>query len=158
MIKRFPVAAAFALIAFGTAVDTASASTAMELKTSRVEVPGTREVESGEYRKGITMLETALERAKLTADKAPVLVNLCVAHAAMGELERAAGYCEAAVDNGVDKAIAFNNRAVVKQLQGDLEASIEDLEKASLVSPGNRVVQRNLDRALSSRASLVSQS
>lgn len=147
MFKKFPAVALATIISLGLGSQAATASTAMELKTANQEVPGTRDIESGNFEAGIVKLERALNRAGHALDRAPVLVNLCVAYAATSEFDRASEYCDAAVANGVDLALAYNNRAVLNFMRGDKQAAVADLEKASLLKPGTKVVQRNLDRA-----------
>lgn len=146
MIRKFPIAALLALFALGS-TSAAFAGSAMELTTADKDIRGKRDVETGNYREGIIKLELALTRTNLATEKAPILVNLCVAYTATRELARAAEYCDAAVDNGVDLATAYNNRAVLNMIRGDVEASVADLEKAQLVRPYKQVVKRNLERA-----------
>lgn len=127
-------------------VTPALAEDALELKTADREILGTRDVEAGHFTAGIAKLERALQHANHSYDRAPALVNLCVAHAAIGELEKASQYCNDAVATGVDVALAYNNRAVVNCLQGNLESCAGDLNKAGTLQPRNPVVQRNIER------------
>lgn len=124
----------------------ALADNALELKTADREILGTRDVEAGHFTAGIAKLERALQHANHHYDRAPALVNLCVAHAAIGELEKASQYCDEAIETGVDTALAYNNRAVVNCLRGDLDSCAEDLSKAGNLQPRNPVVQRNVAR------------
>lgn len=148
MFKRFPVAALMTIFALGLGSHTAAASTAMEFATAKQEVPGTRDIEAGNFDAGIAKLERALSRANHALDRAPALVNLCVALAVTNQLDRAAEYCDAAIANGVSLELAYNNRAVLNLMRGDSQAAIADLEKAALLKPGAKIVQRNLDRAV----------
>lgn len=146
MFKRFPIALV-TVIALGLGSQTATASTALELQTAKQEVPGTRDVEAGNFSAGIVKLERAVSRANHALDRAPALVNLCVALTASENFERATDVCNAAVDNGVSLDLAYNNRAVLRFMQGDEQGALADLEKAALLKPGAKVVKRNLDRA-----------
>lgn len=147
MFRKAPAAALMTFIALGLGGHPATASTAIELKTADREIPGTREIEAGNYAAGIAKLERALNRPNHSVGRAPALINLCVAFVATQQLERAARYCDAAVANGISLELAYNNRAVLKLVRGDLQAAVADLEKAALLKPGTNVVQRNLDRA-----------
>lgn len=146
MFKRFP-AAIVTVIALGLGSHAAIASTALELQTARQEVPGTREIEAGKFDAGIAKLERVASRANHALGRAPALVNLCVALTASEQFDRAMEACDAAVANGVSLELAYNNRAVLKFMQGDEQGAIADLEKASLLNPHTKVVKRNLDRA-----------
>ena len=139
-------------IGFGTS---AVAADPMELKTSDRAVLGAAEVAAGDYVGGISKSERALRHANHNLVKAPALINLCVAHAATGSLDRADEYCSAAVETGVDTALAYNNRAVVHYLRGDIESCIADLERAAELQAGSRVIKRNLTRARSKQAMTV---
>lgn len=125
---------------------TVTASEMLELTTAQREVLGTREVESGDFALGIAKLERALGHANNKFSRSPALVNLCVAHAAAGDLERASDYCNAALETGVDAALAYNNRAVVNYMRGDMTACLQDLERAAELKRSHRVIQRNLER------------
>ncbi|MEE4203222.1 MAG: hypothetical protein V2I45_06305 [Halieaceae bacterium] len=127
------------------------ASDAMELKTADREVLGTRDIEAGHFSQGIVKLERALQHANHSFGRAPALINLCVAHAALGELDKADRYCNEAVETGIDAGLAYNNRAVVNCLRGRLDACVGDLEKAGQIQPRNPVVQRNIQRLRSKK-------
>lgn len=136
-----------ALLAAGFSFATSTlAGDAMELKTADQEVLGTRDIEAGRYTQGIAKLERALQHANHTFGRSPVLINLCVAHAALGDLDTATRYCDEAVETGVDAGLAYNNRAVVNCLRGEFNACANDLEKAGTIKPRHRVILRNIER------------
>lgn len=147
MFKRIYAVALLAFIASGFGSAVAVADDALELKTADQEVNGTRDIEAGNYDVGIGKLERELQRTNHAIAQAPVLINLCVAYAAIDALEQASDYCTTAIENGSQLPLAYNNRAVVNVMNGDTSAGVADLEQAALLRPGKGIVQRNLVRA-----------
>ena len=139
---------AMVLLIAGLSFSTTSlAGDRMELTIAPQEIPGTSEIESGNFTRAIPKLNGALNHANNNLSRSPALVNLCAAHTASGDLEQADDYCAAAIDTGVNVARAYNNKAVINCLQGNVEVCVEDLERAASLRNGNRVIQRNLARA-----------
>ncbi len=120
-------------------------SDALEMRMSDQDVWGVRELESGNIDTGIERLERRLELYSANRRrKAPILIDLCVAYTLKRSFENAANYCNAAVENGRDRGLAYNNRGVFHYLNGDVHASNEDLERATLLH--FLIAKRNLAR------------
>lgn len=132
----------------------AQASEPFEIVPHEMDVYGVRFIESGEYEKSIERLKTRLGGPKQPQSiKAPVLIDLCVAHTMLRQFEEANQYCSEAVDMGWYRGLALNNRGVMKIAQGDYEAAIVDFQAATEASGAKAVSHRNLDRARQSLAS-----
>ncbi len=129
-------------------------SDALEIRTSDQEVWGTREVESGDYAKGIEKLKTRLNPSGVSNFQAPILINLCVAYTATHDYENATRFCNRAIDNGSNLGLAYNNRGVLHYLTGNVDASIADFEKAGELVLRYGIAKRNLARVESQSVAL----
>ncbi len=129
-------------------------SDALEIRTADVEVWGTREVESGDYHKGIEKLKTRLNPSGVSNFQAPILINLCVAYTATHDYENATRFCNRAIDNGYNLGLAYNNRGVLHYLTGNVDASIADFEKAGELARRYGIAKRNLARVQLGRVAL----
>ncbi len=116
----------------------------LSVKTSIKEVNGVREIENGNFAKGIRKSEAALNRASTSTLRKPLLDNLCAANLAIGDLSSAEKYCNEAVKTGPESAISYNNRAVFFYAKGDLKSSFEDLELAEKLGSIRVTVSNNL--------------
>ncbi len=129
-------------------------SDTLEIRTADKEVWGTREVESGDYVKGIEKLKTRLNPSGVSHFQGPILINLCVAYTATHDFENATRYCNRAVDNGYKRGLAYNNRGVLHYLTGNVDASIADFEKARELVLRYGIAKRNLARVESQSVAL----
>ncbi len=119
------IVAAFLL----TALPTVSIADDWELHTTSDAVPGTREVESGKIAKAIRISEMHLSHAS-PANKVAVLTNLCIGYILSKNFDQAEAYCDLAVSRANEKTVSYNNRGVLKALQGDYSAAMQDFESA----------------------------
>lgn len=101
-----------------------------ELRTSLDAVPGTIEIESGEIDKAIRISKIRLAHVS-QQQKVAVLANLCIAYILNKDFDQAEDYCGKAVKQQNDRAVSYNNRGVLKALQGDLDGAVEDFTNAS---------------------------
>lgn len=118
-------------------------SAQLRLKTSVTEVNGVREIETGNYEKGIRKSIASLKKSKAPALRKPLLDNLCVAHIAMNELQQAQQYCDMAVITGKPSALSYNNRAVMNYVAGNTQASVEDIDAASDLGNYKSMIKHN---------------
>jgi len=134
-----------------------AAAESWQLQTAVEEVPGTRDIEAGQVDKGIRVLQWYLKAAPVR-QKGVVLTNLCMAYILKREYEKAAGYCDHAVARDRPPKVAYNNRGVLRALQGDYTGALNDFRKAGclrdcpakLTIPGSlpmMVARQNLSRA-----------
>ena len=119
----------------------------LKLKTSVQDVNGVREIESGDYEKGIRKTLAALNLSSVTSLRAPLLNNLCVAHIASGNMTTAKQSCDDAVSAAHGSAIAYNNRAVLNCLTSQPQACKADLERAKQLNARNPLIEHNLEAA-----------
>ncbi len=131
-----------------------------ELRTVSEEVPGTREIESGNPEKAIRISKA---RWSVTAPalKVAVLTNLCIGHILIKDFDQAEQYCDQAAARSIQRAVTHNNRGVLKAIQGDYSAALQDFTIAANVGcfyecdarmrvPQDRprpVARRNLEKA-----------
>lgn len=141
------IAATCCTLTMGSALATGStpvANDSFRLKTSIEDVNGVREIESGNYAKGVKRTQAALAKTTVSARRSPLHNNLCVAYVAMGDLSAAKQHCEAAVETSNESVVALNNRAVMHCLTENHPACIADLTKAQQKSKQQSLVQQNL--------------
>jgi Flp pilus assembly protein TadD len=113
-----------------------------------VNIHGMREVEAGDYQKGIEKLESLLARKRLlNSTKVRVLSGLCVAYTKIGDFEAASQNCDQAIATGWSDGLAYNNRGVLNVAKGDYVEAIGDFHKATQKRGARRVGAQNLDRA-----------
>jgi len=101
-----------------------------ELRSAPEMVPGTREIESGKIDVAIGKSEVHLPHVA-QQKKVAVLTNLCIAYILKNDFDRADDYCDEAVERPNEKAVSYNNRGVLNALRGDLEAAMQDFDKAA---------------------------
>ena len=121
--KLAPVIVAVCLIA---ASGTACAER-WEVTTLREEVPGTREIEAGQYEKAILdsnrFYYRASSRFAPEYQMAAVLTNLCIAHIALHDYEQSSVYCKRAASEPANRSVTLNNLGVLFGLRGDIESA-----------------------------------
>ena len=125
-----------------------------ELQTSSKAVPGTRQIEAGNPEKAIRIAELYLPTFR---PKSAALTNLCVGHLLLRDFDKAEQYCNEALARPGERAVAYNNRGVLRALQGDYAAALRDFSIAAgdkecdapLHVPKDLrpVAQRNVERA-----------
>ena len=124
----FTAAIATALVA--VALPSISHAEGWELRTVQKEVPGTREIESGNPQKAIRISKVHLS-VTAPAQQVAVLTNLCIGHILIRDFEQAEQYCDQASARSNQKTVSYNNRGVLKALQGDYMAAQKDFAIAA---------------------------
>ena len=154
-----PIAAIAASLVV-VALPSMSHAESWELRTVADEVQGTREIESGNPEKAIRISKARFFVTK-PALKVAVLTNLCIGHILIRDFDQAEQYCDQAVARSIERAVTYNNRGVLKALQGDYAAALQDFSiaanagcfngcVASKRGPQNRprpTARRNLEKA-----------
>ena len=139
MMIRILAFAQFVLLFLATA---AHAQQGGQLELILTTAPGVSEIEAGQIDAGIQRLERSRNLSNL---KAPVSINLCAAYILKRDFEQAEASCNHAVRSnprvgnswfGSDSAAAYNNRGVLRALQGDFEDAISDFRHARRVRDG----------------------
>lgn len=145
MMKKTAFATLCVTAAFNASASQSNSLANLQLKTSVQEVNGVREIEQGEYQRGIAKSQAALEKTTVPGLRAPILNNICVAQIALGETNQAKATCDAAVAAGGKNALAFNNRAILNYIQNDKKACVEDMQRAQALGRYNRIIQKNAE-------------
>lgn len=117
------------LVAAGIAIPSMSLAESWELQTVNEEVPGTREIESGDAVNGIRISEKVLNRVR-PSEEVAVLNNLCIGYIMTEEFEKAEQFCQFAVETERETVVSRNNRGVLKAIVGQYSDAIEDFERA----------------------------
>ena len=165
--NRTLVTTAFLGILMAGSLPSIAVADGWELRTSVDEVPGTRQLEKGELDKAERISEWAVESVSIR-DKGKVLNNLCIIHTLKRDYEEAGPYCEEAVKRGGGN-VAYNNRGVLRSLQGDLQGAMDDFQVAAKLACGDgcdpndadgrdtptHVALRNLGRAQTKYAAII---
>ena len=101
-----------------------------ELRTTAEEVPGTREIESGDIEKAIRISKVQLSHVS-PQFKVAVLTNLCIGYILNKSFDQARNFCNQAVERPNEKTVSHNNRGVLNALQDDFEAATQDFDSAA---------------------------
>lgn len=115
---------------FIMAIAAAAQAESWELRTASHEVPGTREIESGNPEKAIRISMVNLSVIP-ESQKVALLTNLCIGYISIGDFEQAESFCEQAASKPKQRAITYNNRGVLRALQGDYKTAMHDFAMAA---------------------------
>ena len=137
---RHPLISSITLLLL--AIATSSWAGPYEVWAGSPKVPGTDELESGQVNEAIEKLEAQLGTHEPDW-KGSVLTTLCAAYIVKGELELATSTCEEAVE--YDRRAAYNNRGVLRAIQGDVDGAERDFAKAA------RIPTISVERVLSGK-------
>jgi Flp pilus assembly protein TadD len=119
-----------------------------ELKTHSMDVRGVRDIENGDYERGIARLQSQLgPRPRVPSVEVPILIDLCAGYVMANELEKATRVCDRAANSKWYTGLAYNNRGVLNIAKGRYETAIRDFEMALQTGGPRTVVERNLTRA-----------
>jgi Tfp pilus assembly protein PilF len=113
-----------------TAIPAFANAEGWELRTTERAVPGTSEIESGNADKAIRISRVRLPHAS-PQEEVAYLTNLCIGYIMKKDFETAESYCDEAVNSSTEKSVSFNNRGVLKALQGDYIGAMEDFSNAA---------------------------
>lgn len=154
------VAAIAMLVAFSTSV---LAGDRYELRAHDADVYGKYALLDGRIDVSIERLEKRLAGARAHSHRAPLLINLCAAYTMKRDFAMAEERCNAAIDNGWNVKMAYNNRGIMHVARGDYLAAVDDFEAAAgrrehglyakhLVQAKNHIEQADGDTRLASVA------
>ncbi len=123
------------------------ASDPIEIMMHNNDVYGARDIESGDYAKGVRRLLTRLgDTHRANSTRTPVVINLCAGYTMLEDFETAMQYCDAAVASGWSTGLALNNRGALHARKGDYENAILDFQAAIDAWGADRMARRNLNR------------
>ncbi len=117
---------AVAMTGLGTSAET------FELRMAHEAVPGARDIERGNVEQGIRRLEHAHKRSRAVA-RGAIATDLCAAFIMQREWQPAEVWCDRAVHESSHNAdgAAHNNRGVLRTIQGEYGAAVEDFTQAA---------------------------
>ena len=101
---------------------------------------GAEMIRAGQYDDGIRLTAMGLQRQASTHDRAAGLSNLCAAHAAKGEVDRAIEYCTQSIEILPYSWRPYSNRAYAYLLKGSLAEASADLALAAERNPDGRQI------------------
>jgi tetratricopeptide (TPR) repeat protein len=101
---------------------------------------GADAIRAGRYEDGIRLTSIGLERAPRAIDRAAALSNLCAAHAAKGEADRAIAYCSESLTFNDRNWRAYSNRSYAYYLKGMFSEATFDLDAAAAINPSAKQV------------------
>ncbi len=129
-----------------------------ELQTHELDLHGVREVEAGDFARGIVRLKAQLgPRAQSQTIRTPILIDLCAAYVMANDLEQATQTCDKATASQWYAGLSHNNRGVLNIAKGRYEAAIADFERALEAGGARAVAERNLARARERLAAIQAQ-
>ena len=90
-------------------------------------VPGTEQIEAGQLRAGIKVLEDQLAQIAVE-DSGDLLATLCGAYIVNRSLDKAEPVCDKAIEIDPTKT-AYNNRGVLRALTADMSGARDDFNR-----------------------------
>lgn len=97
---------------------------------------GATAIRAGRYDEGILLTSQGLERdSPPPVDRAAALSNLCAAHAAKAEPDRAIEYCSESLSLNRNNWRAYSNRAYAYLLKGMYSEATFDVDAAAAINP-----------------------
>lgn len=137
-------------------VDFARVAEPFEVMMHKSDVYGARDIESGDYAKGVERLLTRLGNGKPTYSvRTPIVIDLCAGYTLLEDFDEATRYCDDAVAAGWYAGLALNNRGALKIAKGDYESAIDDFVAALRADGADAMARRNLQRTLAKMAALT---
>ncbi len=133
------IAAACATLALS-----ATAGEPLTLQLHWFQVPGSREMKSGNYERAVERLEARIARGNSSPSRrTAVLIDLCVGNIMLNRLEEATRVCDEATKTGWYADITYNNRGVLNMVRGRHEAAVRDFGAAVRSNGPDRIARRN---------------
>ena len=100
-----------------------------QLKVTIPDVSGAEQISQGQFAAGIARMEQ--QPATLKDDqRGALLIALCGAYTLVREFEKADPVCDRAVGQPYFRAMAYNNRGVLRAHQGDYDGARQDFKQA----------------------------
>lgn len=99
---------------------------------------GAEAIRAKDYDEGIRLTQLGLERPTSPRDRADALSNICAAHAAKREPDKAIDYCNQSIEVNDANWRAFSNRAYAYYLKRQFDRADADLDVALALNPAAR--------------------
>ena len=135
-----------AALALGTAAS-ADPAEPFEVMMHGDDVYGARDIEAGNYARGVERLESRLGGSlQAYSSRTPIIIDLCAGYTMLEQFEEATRFCDEAVENGWSAGLALNNRGALHVAKGDYELAIRDFQAALRANGADAIARRNLER------------
>ena len=136
--------------------DRTRAAEPFEVMMHPSEISAARDIESGDYAKGIERLLARLGNSKQPFSvRTPIVIDLCAGYTLMEDFNEATRYCDDAVAAGWYTGLALNNRGALKIAKGEYESAIDDFVGALRANGADAMAGRNLQRTLARMAAIT---
>ena len=127
-----------------------------EVMVHRADVYGARDIEAGDFAKGVERLLARLgTEAQPYSRRTPILIDLCVGYTMLEAYDEATRYCDDAVSAGWYAGLALNNRGALKIAKGEYESAIDDFSAALRANGADAMATRNLQRTIAKMAAIT---
>ena len=104
---------------------------------------GALAIRMGNYDEGIRLTELGLRvDHHSTRDKAAALCNLCAAHTALREVDKAIALCTESLALNSRNWKTYSNRAAAYTIKGLYSEAVFDLDAAEAINPRGRVLRK----------------
>lgn len=119
----------------------------IEVMLHEDDVYGARDIEAGDYAKGVSHLLSWLANGRRShAIRTPLVIDLCAGYTMLEDFDAATRYCDEAVAGGWSRGLALNNRGALHVAKGDYDSAIRDFQAAIDERGADGIARRNLQR------------
>ncbi len=105
---------------------------------------GTAAMLRGDWQRGIELTQLGLSATVSIGDRAAALANLCAAHAALRQFHKALEFCDQSLAFEDSNWRAWQNRAACHLGLGNIEQSLNDLQRGLALNPDSDALQKTL--------------
>jgi tetratricopeptide (TPR) repeat protein len=105
---------------------------------------GAQAMLSGDWQRGIELTELGLNATVSPSDRAAALANLCAAHAALKQYDKALVFCDQSLAIDETNWEAWQNRAACHLGLNKIEESLRDLQRGLALNPDSDALQKTL--------------
>ena len=127
MRRRSPLIALVLIIAAALLLGNPSFAETFHFRVAFMNVPGLEEIEAGNLKAGIKVLEDQLTQIELESS-GDIFATLCAAYIVDRSLDKAERACDKAIQISPTKT-AYNNRGVLRAHKGDFVGAREDFDR-----------------------------
>jgi hypothetical protein len=125
--RSSPLIAPVLIVAAALLLGNPSFAETIQLRVAFQRVPGSEEIEAGNLKVGIQVIEDQLAKIEL-GSSGEILATLCAAYILNRSLDKAKRACDRAIEIKPTQT-AYNNRGVLRAHRGDLIGAREDFER-----------------------------
>jgi hypothetical protein len=122
-----------------------SANSSTVIGSNVLLVEGANALSGGDWKRGIQLTELGLASAISQDDRAAALANLCAGYAALKEFGRALKLCDSSIELQDYNWRTWQNRAACHLGLGQIEESLDDVQRGLELNPGAESLQQTLE-------------